>query len=142
MELKDLEAQYKALWEEIEKLKSDKIDFSKYVRVDCEVIAIMWNKMLKTFDDWDIKYNNWGRNDFTTSSKYTLTTLSELKVGDVFIRKQDVKNMVLGDFCIFMWEDRVWYYIFQFLENTEWIEVINRECYKDSKLEVYKFLRD
>jgi hypothetical protein len=142
MEPKDLEAQYKSLWMEIEKLKAtSEIDFSKYVRKGDRVIAIMWNNMLKSFSYWTISYDNVGRVNYDKTPKYTITKLSELKEDDVFIRKDDIRIMALGDFKIFSWVDRMWSYICQFLIDVDWIEIIDR-FYENTDWEVYKFLRD
>lgn len=139
MELKDLEMQYKALWEEIEKLKATQIDFSEYVKKEQRTIAINWNKLLISNPDWTIYY--WSSPIvFSETPKYTLTTLSELKEGDVFIKKEYVKNMALEDFCIFVWKDDNWYYVGQYLNNPCWIELIEWRTLLD--WEVYKFLRD
>lgn len=144
MELKDLEMQYKALWEEIEKLKGValSIDFSKYVRksIISNTIAINWNKMLKVYTDLTIAYDNIWTESFSEIPKCTLTTLSELKEGDVFIRKEDVKNMGISDFNIFVWDVENWDYMVQYLCNFKWKEYISGWIRKDC--EVYKFLRD
>lgn len=139
MELKDLEMQYKALWLQIEKLKATpEIDFSKYIRIFDEIIAIMWNKMLKNLD-WRISYDNDYREDYNKTPKYTLTKLSELEVGDVFIAKDYIEDMGIENFRIFMWQtkDR---YITQYLDSDGLIEYINWDYLNDC--EVYKFLRD
>ena len=133
--------QIKKQIEEMEKENKVKIDFSKYIGKLGDNIAIKWDKMLKSYSNWDISHNDSYRKDYNEKPKYTLTTLSELKEGDVFIRKNDVGNIKLENFSIFVWNGNGWEYMCQYLKISCWMEVIDWH-YNYNNHEVYKFLRD
>jgi len=138
--LEQLKKQYKILGEEIEKLKNTEIDFSKWIgRLD-SVLAIKWEKLLKSYNYWDIQYSNDCYHNYTETLTYTHTTLDKLEKWDVFICEDYLDNIRLIDFCILIWQDNTETYILNYLKKTNWIEYI-ADTYAYDNHKVIKFNR-
>jgi len=123
--LKEAQALTLELWKQIEALKkSAKYDFIEFVGRCGTILALKWEKLLKSYDTNNIEYSNDFRESYNEPITYTETTLDKLEKWDVFILKSEVNNIEMRDFNIFVWKDSGWDYTTQYLYNTFWIEVI------------------
>jgi len=122
--LEQLKKQYKALWEEIEKLKNSEIDFSKWICRNWNVLAIKWEKLLKSFKNWDVFYSNNISEYYKAPITYTHTTLDKLEKNDVFICEDSLYDICIVQFNIFKWKDDEWECLVNFLDTHNWIEII------------------
>lgn len=72
----------------IEELKNkNQIDFSRFIWRHWNVLAIKWDKLLKSIGNWDINYDNINKNDYNKLVTFREAILSDLKKGDIFILK-------------------------------------------------------
>ena len=137
-----IEAMEKELAKIEEELAKDNMpDFSKFILKAWKMLYIKWKeKKLQSFENGDIWFYKY---DINCSDKEkitsTLTTLSELKVWDVFIKKDEVVSRRIYDFDVVVWIDKgiiKTHYI-----NNEWFDYLRNYDYNKDNTEVYKINR-
>ena len=127
----------------------EKVEEKKYANLSKLVwklgngLAIMWDTMLKSYSSWDksILYNNHCRNDYKPCTNFEETTLEKLEVWDVFVSVLNWDTEDYTDVSIPVWCDDEWYYRYQYLYKSAWIEYI-KNGFDDWRLEVIRFLRN
>jgi len=118
---------------QMEEINNEKIDFSNFVGGYGTSLVIKWERGLVSYSDWDIGYAKNYLNAKTPD--YTQTTVGELERGDVFICEDEVEDMELEDFNIYVQK-----WVVQYLTKFCGIEVIEN-CKYASDTKVIKFLR-
>jgi len=132
-QLKLLEESRDILQNQIDELNNEKIDFSEFVGRYETSLVIKWEKNLISYSNWDIGYAK----VYTTFANpdYTHTTVGELERGDVFICEDNVEDMELRSFNVYVEKCQV-----QYLSNASGVETIRNYNYSQFT-KVIKFLR-
>lgn len=138
-QLEELKTEQEQLKEKITSLEIDMsqkekidIDFNKRIGRYLETLAIKWDKYLKSYSDWDIVYTYYGGSSnqvYNNNITYRKWKLKDLKCWDIFILKDDLKDIGLYNFNIFVWEDENWDYGIEYLDKDFWLEVIKSSTY-------------
>lgn len=124
--IENLRIQIKEAQKNKMELEEEQFHFSKYVNIDWD-IYIKW--------DSHILYALWKGVKFDIPNcignklPWKHWKLEDLQEWDIFILKNDLKNIDYNYFNILIWQDERWNYITQYLDNTNWIECINKWIY-------------
>ena len=126
--------------------EEEKIDVSKFIERNWNTLTIKWKeKDLVSFWNWNItfwkKINNNNLIKKIEKVTTTLTTIDELKIWDVFIRKIDIKYMTSSDFKVILWNNsdiRI-FNISYIVDN--WCDYISWDSIFKDDIEVYKINR-
>lgn len=110
-----------------------KKDFSQWIERDEQSLAIRWDKYLISYAGLSIVYAEEGYNydkaNFNDDITYRKWKLKDLKYWDIFIVQDDLDDIELYNFNIFIWKDKDWDYVAQYLIKDYWLEAIKSNTY-------------
>lgn len=125
---------------EVQKDEQSQYDDLRKLIVRCKnIIAIKWDKLLKSFPDGDIEYGNDGISEYTDYVSFEEVTLDKLVPWDVFVFYH-TRNIGY----IFLWKNTHNSFILQRLNKLYELEYIYHIFYENSLLKniVIKALRN
>jgi hypothetical protein len=120
--------------------KSMSNPYSKYVGRFSHALAIKGEKMLYSFKDGEIRYDD-EDTDYIEELKYETVKASDCEFGDVICTELDESKLILEDFEIVIGKDTDGHIITQYLSKFYGVECICDNIYINPIVNVIRFLR-